>query len=280
MEVYSLNSDFINEITTKIPSFRETNSILGFDIKHILYKNKTISKEKLVIIRDKLNITTTLELTAIDTTRNLKHYAEPRSITFPNYSTQLAEFVGIMLGDGNIYNDSIRIILNAKEENYKEYVCNLFRDLFGTELNRNFCVPSNTMFLVKTSKNLREFLLKIGLVSGDKVKNQVAVPDWILQNPDFAKSCLRGLIDTDGCMHFNKRDKQLRIGFKNHSLKLLENVVQIGQLLDIPFVKAGHNYKGIYRKEHIERYLKQVGSSNNKHLAKVWGYGVDFPKVI
>ena len=268
MEVYALHSDFTNLVKEKISSIAKANELLGFDIRNILYKNKTLSKDKAAIIKERLNIEITLDLIEIKKELNLKRYALPRPVEFPEFSSQLAEFVGIILGDGNIHGNAIRIILSVLEEGYRDYVCNLFKGLFSLDFNLYYSEPCNTVFLIKNSKILKEFLLQIGLVSGNKVKNQVAVPPWILQNAEFSKSCLRGLIDTDGCMHYNKRDKQLRIVFRNNSIPLLNGVSQIGQLLDLPFVKAGYNQVGIYRKKHIERYLNEIGTSNSKHKVK------------
>jgi len=43
----------------------------------------------------------------------------------------------------------------------------------------------------------------IGLVLGNKVKQQIDIPEWIKSNNNFSLACVRGIIDTDGCFYTN-----------------------------------------------------------------------------
>ena len=120
--------------------------------------------------------------------------------------------------------------------------------------------------------SLVEFFVNMGLKSGDKIKNQTTIPSWIMKNKLFMKSCIRGLIDTDGSFYrMSKKDpKLMRIGFTNYNKKLLEDTRNL-------FIKLGFNPSKIIqnrqftisRKEEIKRYLNDIGSSNNKHLHRI-----------
>ena len=108
-----------------------------------------------------------------------------------------------------------------------------------------------------------------GLKTGNKIKSQVTIPQWIIENKKFLQACLKGLIDTDGCIHhMSKRDHNLlRITFTNYNQKLLYDT-------RAAFIKLGFNPSKIIRsrdfylsrQEEIRKYLKEIGFSNKKHI--------------
>jgi hypothetical protein len=54
-------------------------------------------------------------------------------ITIPNkYSNKLAEFIGIMLGDGHITPTQVTVTLGTKEYEYVIYVAGIMKDLLAT----------------------------------------------------------------------------------------------------------------------------------------------------
>ncbi|MFX0051218.1 MAG: hypothetical protein ACFE8U_08010, partial [Candidatus Hermodarchaeota archaeon] len=48
-------------------------------------------------------------------------------------------------------------------------------------------------------------LERLGLKCGNKVKQQVGVPNWIQNNTSYSIACVRGLIDTDGYLYRDER---------------------------------------------------------------------------
>lgn len=147
---------------------------------------------------------------------------------------RVAELTGIILGDGciNIYNNTVpggrikeqsnfSITLNGVDDkDYVDYVNELLKEVFGME-----CSISKTsgkaVQMRYQNKTVVNSLLDIGLITGNKVKNQVSVPDWIKIDKQYSIACLRGLLDTDGCIHVHKRDKIVHVIFCNNSFNLL-----------------------------------------------------------
>ena len=130
---------------------------------------------------------------------------------------------------------------------------------------------NNERFLSFSSKELVNFFILMGFKPGNKIKNQPTIPDWIFRNNSFLKSCLRGLIDTDGCIHkMSKKDpKLIRINFKNNNLRLLNSARE-------GFIKLGYNPSNITndvfylsRQKEIHKYLKEINFSNKKHLDRL-----------
>src|SRR3989338_1776785 len=118
-----------------------------------------------------------------------------KNVALPKYSSQLAEFFGIMMGDGGINNLwQVTITLNSiKDANYSTYISALCKRLFGIlpvlrkRKNRNALVVS------LASISIVDFLVDNGLLRGNKLKQGLRIPEWILGNKSYRRACI-GLI--------------------------------------------------------------------------------------
>jgi hypothetical protein len=202
-----------------------------------------------------------------------------RKVSPPSFSNDLAEFVGILLGDGGLSNYQVTITLNKSDDHeYTDYVARLTKKLFNVPLTIRERKEKNVNVIVVSRALLVKFLQSIGLKVGNKVINQVTVPKWILADQDFKKKCAKGLLDTDGCFYVDKHlikgklYKNAGINFTNRSLPLLEffknTLIELGY-------SPTHTLKFsvVLRKEaDIVRYFDEIGSSNPKHLNKFRAY--------
>lgn len=192
-------------------------------------------------------------------------------------SVKLAELAGIILGDGGITSSQVRITLNRKSDReYAGFVRKLMRGVFNE--SPSIGEYHNVLTLTISGINVTEELERIGLKRGNKVVNQIAIPKWILRNKNYARACLRGLIDTDGSVYFHRhktkgiRYVNLGLTFTNHSRPLVYGANKI--LRDSNFspsvVKNKRIY--IYNLKEIKRYFKAIGSHNPKHTSKLSFY--------
>jgi hypothetical protein len=195
-----------------------------------------------------------------------------REILKPMHSPQLAEFVGIVLGDGGIASRQVTITLNAVTDKlYADFVVREIGLLFGLTPSRY--TRKNACIIVVSSVELVEFLLGEGLVKGDKVEHQVALPAWILEDPCYMKACLRGLVDTDGSVYLSNhmikgtRYHHACMCFRNYSNPLVESVHRILAGLGYHPTR-GRNRVYLYRQRDIQRYFNDVGTHNPKHLKR------------
>ena len=255
------------------------NKILKWPIKNVIYNNISISDELLNEICNTLQIDINnirLKEINLHKEKNFGTHINLAEVKFVGVNKDFAEFIGIMLGDGNIYKNSVRIMMDKREIPYRKYIKNLGYQLFKLNFNEHEAKTSNQFRLYKDSKNLTELLLSYGLKRGNKIKNQVGIPDWILKNELYSARCIRGLVDTDGCVFWNKRDKKTYITFSNSSQKLLNDFKFITGKMDLKFAKCGQNHLCLYTKNEIERYIKRVGFSNRKHIDKIKHYSSFF----
>lgn len=197
-------------------------------------------------------------------------------IKIPRKSKLLAEFIGIMLGDGNISPYNIGITLSSEEKEYIQYVCKVIQKLFGVLPKISKHKLLKAVSIIVNRKLLVNFCQEIGFKMGNKVKNQVDIPAWIKENKTFARECIRGLFDTDGCF-FNhsytvreKRYSYFKIAFTNASAPLVSSVAKT--LINFGFhVRISKNYKDvrIEDNQYVRKYIEEIGSNNHKHLQKI-----------
>ena len=90
-------------------------------------------------------------------------------------------------------------------------------------------------------KGIIDAFVKLGLKTGNKVENQVGVPNWIKNNKNYCSSCLKGLFDTDGSIYLTSDKKRIAMNFKNNSRPLVESFKEMCEKLAI---KTNKVYEG------------------------------------
>tara|TARA_B100000315_G_C14568269_1_gene584103 strand:- start:571 stop:1302 length:732 start_codon:yes stop_codon:yes gene_type:complete len=216
-----------------------------------------------------------------------------KKIRIPPKSAKLVEFIGIVLGDGNIHLEYNRVTIVGSLEDiyyYKYHVIPLIVELFNIIPKLKKRKDRNAYYIYFYSKPIIDFLInEIGLIRGNK-KN-AKIPLFILKNKKLYPPFLRGLFDTDGCLKFSKQSKsynyypRLELGFTpstfSNQLKYL-------------FEKLGFNYgkwsQGrkfvllIYQlsgTENLEKWMELISPKNPVHFSKYlfWDkFGYYIPK--
>ena len=121
---------------------------------------------------------------------------------------KLAYIIGLALGDGNLSNPNgravrLRITCDVK---YPKLIQRIKATI-------QHVLPENKVSIVLRKKNCVdvscfsnhwEAILGWYVGKGSKFAQKVSVPDWIKTNADYAKWCLKGLIETDGSVYFDR----------------------------------------------------------------------------
>ena len=203
-------------------------------------------------------------------------------ITRPRKSALLAEFIGIMLGDGCLSSQfQVGIAFNSETDRaYGAYLQDLFQRLFTVSATIQSRSKTRGWTVVASSRALVEHLQVLGLVRGNKVANQVDAPKWIWAKPSYQRACLRGLMDTDGSVYryahrvYGHRYHHVGLCFTNHSRPLLLTTARL--LKNCGFhPRAGGYHVSLYRQEEVRRYFRLVGSQNLKHVERFQEYCED-----
>ncbi len=214
-------------------SLQKINKKIGFNIKNYLYGyTNSLSVKGFIELRSLVG-------------REIKYkiLEAYKIIKKLHQNEQLAEFITIMLGDGNLYERlyRIQISFNGEEEKrYIEYVKKLMKSIFDLapkeyweKEKKGANGLEKNMYLYINNKSAFYELISNGLVAGNKVKHQVNVPKWILENRKFMVRGLRGLLDTDGSISALKKKKTLLIDFTSASLPLAQSFKAMCEKLTI-----------------------------------------------
>ena len=196
----------------------------------------------------------------------------PKSIAEPGLSSALAEFMGMMLGDGCLNNAyQLALYFNAETDSaYADFLETCARKLFGLTPRRWRDPDGRGGALIFSSKRLVDYLLRLGFARGDKVVTQARVPNWVLADPEYRRSCLRGLMDTDGSIYdyqhrvYGRQYSHAALCFTNRSLPLLTFVAETLRLNGYRPVTSGFRIY-LYRRNELIRYFSDIGTHNEKH---------------
>jgi len=207
---------------------------------------------------------------------NPKGFQSLVKIKIPKKNNLLAEFVGIMLGDGGVNQFHTTVTLSSNEKQYIKFVSKIINRLFDVVPRVYNHKDAKAVRIVVNRKQMVNFCQEIGLVKGNKIKQQIDIPNWIKENQDFSKACVRGLIDTDGCFYNNsyivngKKYFYFKIAFISASKPLIFSVAEILEDLGIRVIINKH-YRDIriVESQYVLKYIQEVGSNNQKHLKKI-----------
>jgi len=203
----------------------------------------------------------------------------PRPIKRPFFSQDLAEFVGIILGDGGITQYQVTITLHYKDDKeYGKFVVALIKKLFNVPVGACYCEKDSVVrFFVSRIKLVRFCVDKIGLKIGNKVKQRVDIPDWIKQSKLYSIACVRGLVDTDGCVFTHsykvngKLYKYKKICFTSYSSPLRQSVFNILKDNGLNSRFAQNRDVRVDSIADVKKYFRIFTSHNPKHLKRYFG---------
>ncbi|HRZ85904.1 MAG TPA: LAGLIDADG family homing endonuclease [Candidatus Paceibacterota bacterium] len=278
-----------------IKEFKSNNNLTWKELSDLLfikegklrayfYEECLIPKELFIKLDEKKKYKIFIEKSLLDnwgrSKGGLLSKGNKKKIRLPNDSLKLAEFYGIMLGDGNstfikdykIGTYMIRIVGDSRFD--KEYLVNyvkpLIEDLFNIKVGIGKFKQKNAMFIEAHSLELIKFLESKGFKPGNKIKNQLEIPGWIKKNKNYLKVCLRGLFDTDGSIYILTGQNLLQINFKNFNYTLLNDVREGLLSLDIICSRISKgNSIYITKKTELAKFFKLIGFKNSKHLNRI-----------
>lgn len=194
-----------------------------------------------------------------------------KRVVLPLESPELAEFVGICLGDGHASRYQVTVSLNSiVDRKYVIYVTNLMTRLFkGPKITVLKRKNLNMLDVKLNSVLVAEFMRKNGVVPNNKY-----VPKWINKKQPYINFCLRGLFDTEGSISFKiyKAKKGIslykQLNFRNANLGLMRFVRD--NLLQQGFNPTNTLKQSLYLSNHesVNDFVRLIGFSNPKLISK------------
>lgn len=200
-----------------------------------------------------------------------------KPIQKPSFSDDLAEFVGIVLGDGTMSQRQIIITLHAVDDfAYGKFIVGLVRKLFDAPVGYYRRKDANAIdYSISRIELVRFCVNELHMKCGNKVRQQVDIPDWVKKHKPFLLACIRGLVDTDGCIFIHRyrvRDKWYsykKLSFSNRSMPLLNSVFLALQKFGMhPRIVNNQHEVRLESIADLKRYFLLIGSNNLKHLKR------------
>ena len=211
--------------------------------------------------------------------QNLKRF-----IKFPEgLSEELAELIGIHLGDGSLYRDNnynYNITYSGnlkKDKNYMNYINLLFLNLFNIKLKPFINEKKSSIELRLRSKAIYIFFKDtLKLPSGKK--KDLSIPNYIKKDKIYLTAFLRGLFDTDGCFILQKSRKyyyiiaKISTKHKNFAQDISDSLMT----LSIPSyiaTKGSKFYEGydvIIRNKNAKLFFNIIKPKNQRNISKYY----------
>lgn len=193
----------------------------------------------------------------------------------PKHSEDLAEFVGIMMGDGGMTPSQFCITLHHIDDlEFTKYVVNLIKKLFNVVPSVIHSPTDSVNDILVSRSGLVRYLNSLGLVIGNKIKQQFDIPGWVKKDEAYLRSCIRGLVDTDGCIFLHRykvNGKQYvykKLSFTSMSAPLRKSVFDAFQKWGLNSRISQDRDVRLDSISDMEHYFQIVGSNNQKHLKR------------
>jgi DNA-binding transcriptional regulator WhiA len=175
-------------------------------------------------------------------------------VNYPPFikSGDLAELIGVVLGDGNIgkfpRTECLTISCNSNNKGFIDHYAGLVEKLFG---KKSYIAKVNKEKECAHIRIYQKYISKrLGIPTGNRSKIEISIPKWILQNKGFLKRYLRGLYEAEGSFCVHKPTYTYKFLFSNRNESLLENVYRALKILGFYPHKSQYKIQ-ISRKEEV-----------------------------
>lgn len=173
-------------------------------------------------------------------------------------SAELAELIGIVLGDGNIFKFSrcqrLTISCNSSYKRYIKHVYRLIKKIFKKEPS---VIQRSGPKCIDVCVHLQDIDLALGLPVGNKLKNKIKIPEWLFEKKEYLRRCLKGLFETDGHYGVSKKFYVEYIQLCSESKPLRKSTFRALRELGYS-PQISDSYVRIAKKTQLHRFIKEM----------------------
>jgi len=198
---------------------------------------------------------------------------------------KIAEFVGIMLGDGSIgiYNTragnkikvhrTIKVSLDSRNKGYTNYVFNLLKDVLRVEPKILYKKNENAVDISTHRKDRLDYVLNVIQLRLSPKWERMIIPEKYAKG-NLGLQVLKGLFDTDGHLSVFKNNGIIYLRIE---IRLCPSPAQnqINKILDefrfrykVQNLERGKTRIRISGKSQLKKWFDLVGAANPIHLNK------------
>ncbi len=168
----------------------------------------------------------------------------------------LAELIGVTLGDGSIHKyartDGLRIVSNSENVGFINHYTDLVSKVFNKKATNSKRKNSNATDIRVYEKHISK---RMGIPAGARANLTIMVPKWIRNNPDYSRRFLKGLYEAEGSYCVHEATYTHKFIFTNHNQSLLKIVFNLLKELGFnPYINS--NRVQLSRKAEISRIIE------------------------
>lgn len=198
---------------------------------------------------------------------------------------KIAEFIGAMLGDGNVgiykckagakikIQHRVKITLDSRNKQYIEHISKLMREVLETEPRIFFKKNENAVDIATFKKEKFFYVVNnLGLQVSPKW-NSMKIPETYSKGK-LSLLVLRGLFDTDGSVTIFKNNGndypriEIRICPCPAQNQILEILKENNFSYKVQNLERGKIKVRISGKNELKKWFEKVGSSNKRHTER------------
>lgn len=199
-----------------------------------------------------------------------------RPVKNPPNSSELAELLGILAGDGHLSIYQVTVTTNSDtDREHAEHIKALCEKLFSVPVRISYRKKQKACVVVVSSKEVCRFLARKGMAQGHKIRSGMHMPSWIQARKGFRLAFVRGLFDTDGSVYIDTHRikgrvyENIAMMFSNRCLPLLDDFKGILESIGLHPTQKTKYAVFLRRKKEIQQYFELIGFSNLKHKRKI-----------
>lgn len=204
--------------------------------------NKGLRKESHSSV---LQISETMKSRKIDNFKKWRDKAKQKGLIKSEYPAlekngDLAEFIGVILGDGNIQKfprtERLLIFSNSTSSGFIKRYTSMTRSMFNKEPYVYKVTGKNCTRISIYESNISA---RLNVPTGARKNLHFTVPSWISENKDFVVRYLRGLYEAEGSWSTHLPTCTHKLSFANRNQSLLQIVyVEMSKLGFHPSIDA------------------------------------------
>lgn len=171
-------------------------------------------------------------------------------------SEDLAEYIGVVLGDGHIEQfprtERIYISCNSNRPQFVRRYTQLTAILFQKNPT---LLKARNVNCIRISLYQKKISERLKIPCGNRKEYKVKVPAWIFQYREYLIRFLRGLFEAEGSLSVHKKTSTYNFSFSNTNQYLLRNVTRgLKELGFHPEVR--YNAVRLRKKEEVRQCLE------------------------
>ncbi len=174
---------------------------------------------------------------------------------------ELAELIGVILGDGNIHKfprtEALTIVSNAKNLGFVNRYASLVHEIFSKK--PAISKPKGGCIRVRIYQKYLSIRLEIPC--GNRGRLKIKIPSWILKNKKNLIGYLRGLYEAEGSFCIHKPTCTYKFLFSNKNNSLLDNVFEGLKILGFHPHRSQYQIQ-ISRKEEVYKIKNLIRFRN------------------